>query len=154
MPINGHRHLETHIQTYMHTYIHTHLHTHVLCVFHTLNKCIQCVVFFFCLSLLIGLVPCRCQYFFGQGQARRQGGGGDRMLEGDIDDVWAVVTEVAVAELLAAAANSGGGSGPAAVATATILLRLPRSPDSWSRRERDAFLLCLDRAVGRVYPPL
>ncbi|ESL07258.1 hypothetical protein TRSC58_05057 [Trypanosoma rangeli SC58] len=65
----------------------------------------------------------------------------------------AVATEVDVAHLLAAAANCCDGS-----AVVTVQLRLLHvSSDShagWSRREKDMLLLCLDRAMPRVYPPL
>ncbi|RNF25898.1 Trypanosoma vivax [Trypanosoma conorhini] len=75
------------------------------------------------------------------------------MLEGDVGDVSAAATEVNVARLLAAAANCREG-----LAVATIRLRLlhnsTESHAGWSRREKDVLLLCLDRAVSRVYPPL
>ncbi|ORC91739.1 uncharacterized protein TM35_000053350 [Trypanosoma theileri] len=75
------------------------------------------------------------------------------MVHGDIHDLHTISTELTLATLIANAANTCDGSD-----TSVIQLRVLSGPvaveKTWSRRERDEFLLCLDRSVARVYPPL
>ncbi|KAF8283910.1 putative Divergent AAA domain containing protein, partial [Trypanosoma cruzi] len=78
---------------------------------------------------------------------------GCRMHECDVSDVSAAATEEAVANVIAAAANCTDGSD-----VVLIRLRLLHGPSDthtgWSRREKDMLLLCLDRSVPRVCPPI
>ncbi|KAG8344744.1 hypothetical protein ERJ75_000320700 [Trypanosoma vivax] len=87
------------------------------------------------------------------------------MFGADISDDCSIETEVTVARLFAAAANVRGQE------MCTIEMRLyqkqsresakegdglcpPLLSVEWTRQGRDAFLLCLDRAVSRIHPPL
>ncbi|EKF31972.1 hypothetical protein MOQ_004188 [Trypanosoma cruzi marinkellei] len=78
---------------------------------------------------------------------------GCRMHECDVSDLSAAATEETLANVIAAAANCSDGSD-----VVLIRLRLLHGPSDthtgWSRREKDMLLLCLDRSVPRVYPPI
>nr|CCC94796.1 unnamed protein product [Trypanosoma congolense IL3000] len=80
------------------------------------------------------------------------------MFLADIEDVHSFRTEVGVAKVFASAANSTSPHERPVVQLRIIqpLVQDGSQPpgDEWNRRDRDVILLCLDRAVGRVYPPL
>ncbi|RHW68056.1 Divergent AAA domain containing protein [Trypanosoma brucei equiperdum] len=80
------------------------------------------------------------------------------MFQIDVTDVYSAQTETEIARLFALAANSDF---PSETPTIEVRLLLQTEKDGsqptgdvWTRQERDTLLLCLDRSVSRVYPPL